>query len=115
MTYVDGFLIPVPSDRKDEYIATARAMLPIYKAWGALSVMETWGDDLKEGKVTDFRMAVKAEPGENVVFSWVIWPDKATRDAADKAIMDDPRIQSMAMPFDGKRLIYGGFQSILEG
>ncbi|CAN5390909.1 DUF1428 domain-containing protein [soil metagenome] len=114
MSYVDGFLIPVPNDRNEDYIAAAAVMAPLFKEWGALSVMETWGDNLADGKVTDFKRAVKAEPGENVVFSWVVWPDKATRDAAGVKMMEDPRLENMPMPFDGKRLIFGGFTPILE-
>ena len=114
MSYVDGFLIPVPTDRKAEYLETATAMVPLFKEWGALAVVETWGDDIPDGKVTDFKRAVKAEPNETVVFSWVIWPDKATRDAAGKKMIEDPRMDAMTMPFDGKRMIFGGFNPILE-
>jgi uncharacterized protein YbaA (DUF1428 family) len=87
---------------------------PIFKELGALAVVETWGDDIPDGKVTDFKMAVKAEANENVVFSWIIWPDKATRDEGQKKMMEDPRFADMAMPFDGKRMIYGGFVTLLE-
>ena len=114
MTYVSGFVTPVKIADKEAYLACARAAAPIFKEFGALSVVENWGDNLPEGKVTDFRRAVNAEPGETVVFSWIVWPDQATSDAAEKKMMEDPRFQAMEMPFDGKRMIIGGFQTIYE-
>ena len=115
MSYVDGFVVAVPEGNKDAYIAMAGKAAPIFVEYGALHVMEGWGNDVPRGKTTDFFMAVKAEEGENVVFSWVIWPDKATRDAAWEKIMKDERMQPPAdMPFDGKRMFWGGFESIVE-
>ena len=115
MSYVDGFVIPVPSDKKEAYREMAATVAPIFKEYGATRIVECWGDDLPDGKVTDFKGAVKAAPGENVVFAWIVWPSKAVRDAASKKIMEDPRMQpGDDMPFDGKRLIYGGFEILLE-
>ncbi|KQT64186.1 MULTISPECIES: DUF1428 domain-containing protein [unclassified Aureimonas] len=114
MTYVDGFVVAVPSDKKEAYIEQARKALPVFKEYGALRMVETWGDDVPEGKLTDFRMAVKAEPGETVVFSWIEWPDKATRDAGMQKMMTDDRMSMEGMVFDGKRMIFGGFAVILD-
>jgi uncharacterized protein YbaA (DUF1428 family) len=114
MTYVDGFVIPVPSDKKDGYKKVASDVWPIFKEHGALRVVECWGDDVPDGKVTDFKRAVQAEANENVVFSWIIWPSKAVRDDAHKKIFEDSRMKSMEMPFDGKRMIFGGFEILLD-
>ena len=115
MSYVDGFVIPVPADKKEAYREAAAKAAPIFKDYGAIRIVECWGDDLPEGKITDFKGAVKAVDGENVVFSWIVWPSKEVRDAANKKIMEDPRMQSPdMMPFDGKRLIYGGFELLLD-
>lgn len=116
MTYIDGFVCPVPaSTSQEEYRAFAAKAAPVFREYGATRVVESWGDDVPEGKVTDFRRAVAAEPGEAIVFSWIEWPDKATRDAGMKKVMEDPRMQpGGSMPFDGKRLIYAGFQGILD-
>lgn len=115
MSYVDGFVIPVPSDKKDAYREAAATAAPIFKEYGAIRIVECWGDDLPDGKVTDFKGAVKAEDGENVVFSWIVWPSKEVRDAANRKIMEDPRMQAPdLMPFDAKRLIYGGFELLLD-
>ncbi len=115
MSYVDGFVIAVPASNKQEYIAHARKAAMLFKELGATRVVECWGDDVPDGKITDFRSAVKAKDGEVVLFSWTEWPDKATRDASWKKMMDDPRMKAMsdAMPFDGSRMIYGGFQQIV--
>jgi uncharacterized protein YbaA (DUF1428 family) len=116
MNYVDGFVTPVPISNKDAYCAYAREIAPLFKESGALEFVECWGDDVPEGKVTSFPMAVQREPHEAVVFSWITWPSRAVRDAAWEKIMADPRMQPGATPapFDGKRLIYGGFQTIVE-
>ena len=115
MTYVSGFVIPVKTADRDAYLECARTAAPIFKEFGAVSVVENWGDNLPDGKVTDFKMAVKAEADETVVFSWIVWPDKTTSDAAEKRMMDDPRFKDMPMPFDGKRMIFGGFETLFEG
>ncbi|MBI2262351.1 MAG: DUF1428 domain-containing protein [Caulobacterales bacterium] len=115
MSYIDGFLIPVPTGKKEAYRSMAAKAAPIFKEYGATRVVETWGDDIPDGKVTDFRRAVNAVDGENTVFSWIEWPDKATRDTGMKKVMEDPRMNDMKdMPFDGQRMIYGGFAPIVE-
>ena len=111
MTYIDGFLCPVKPGRKEDYVAMAQMAAPLFIEYGALRVVETWNDDVKAGKVNDLRTAVIAEEGEDVVFSWIEWPDKATRDAGQSAIGAEMVSEKMEfpMPFDGKRVIYGGF------
>ena len=113
--YIDGFLVPVPKGNKDAYRAMAEKHWPMFKEFGATRMVECWGDDVPKGKLTDFYGAVKAEDGEVVVFSWIAWPDKATRDAGMKKMMEDERMKNMKdMPFDGKRMIFGGFQPICD-
>ena len=113
--YIDGFLVPVPKGNKDAYRAMAEKHWPMFKEFGATRMVECWGDDVPKGKLTDFYGAVKAEDGEVVVFSWIAWPDKATRDAGMKKVMEDERMKNMKdMPFDGKRMIFGGFAPILD-
>lgn len=110
MAYVEGFLIPVSEDRKDEYFKIARDFWPIFKDLGVTRQVECWGDDLMRGEQTDFYRAVAAKEGENVVFSWMEYPDKATRDDTNKRMMEDERLAGMAeMPFDGKRMVFSGF------
>lgn len=116
MTYVDGFLIPVPEAKKDDYRRMAEMAAPIFIEYGALHVSENWGDDLMKGKTTDFYMAVKAEEGENIVFSWITWPDKETRDRGNRAAMEDPRFKEWegVEVFDGKRMIFSGFSNFVD-
>lgn len=116
MNYVDGFVAAVPAANKEAFLAHARKALPLFKELGAIRMVECWGDDVPDGKVTDFKGAVQAKPDETVVFSWLEYPDKATYDTANKKMMDDPRMQEMGqnMPFDGKRMIFGGFESIVD-
>jgi uncharacterized protein YbaA (DUF1428 family) len=116
MSYVDGFVIPVPSDKRDAYLAMAKQAAPIFREHGATRVVECWGTDVPDGKVTDFKRAVKAEEGESVVFSWTIWPSKAARDEGHRKFMEDPRMNALfeQMPFDGKRMIFGGFELMLD-
>lgn len=116
MSYIDGFVTAVPTANKQKYIAHATQTASIFKEHGALKVVECWGDDVPEGKVTSFTMAVKRKDDETVVFSWIVWPSRAVRDQAWEKVMADPRLspETHPMPFDGKRLIYGGFESILE-
>jgi uncharacterized protein YbaA (DUF1428 family) len=114
MTYIDGFVVPVPMGNKEAYREMAAKAVPIFKEHGATRMVECWGNDLPDGKVTDFKMAVKAEPGENVVFSWLVWPSKAVRDEGMKKVMADPRLAMTEMPFDGKRMIFGGFDILLD-
>lgn len=115
MTYINGFLIPVPDDRKEDYRKMAADAADMFKGYGALEIMEAWGEDVREGKVTDFRRAVLATENESVVFSWIVWPDRSTADAAEKKMMEDDSMTPPAdMPFDGKRMIFGGFAPIFE-
>jgi uncharacterized protein YbaA (DUF1428 family) len=119
MPYIDGFVIACPEANKEKFIEHARKADSLFMEWGALRILECWGDDVPEGKTTDFRMAVKAEAGEAVLFSWIEWPDKATRDAAMAKMMapdfSDPRMDKDAnpMPFDAKRMIFGGFVPVV--
>lgn len=115
MAYVDGFVVAVPKGNKQAYIEHAKKALPLFKEYGVTRMVEAWGDDVPEGKTTDFRRAVKAEPNEDIVFSWMEWPSKQVRDAGMKKMMEDPRMKAMSdMPFDGKRMIIGGFSPILD-
>ena len=114
MSYVDGFVVPVPAGKKEAYLASARKMTAFFERMGAIRVVECWGNDLPDGKVTDFKRAVAAQGDENVVFSWVEWPSKEARDKAGKAMMEDPEMKDMDMPFDGKRMIFGGFEVMLD-
>ncbi len=114
MSYVSGFLIPVKEEDKARYIAAAKASWPLFQEYGALEQVETWGDNVPDGKTTSFPMAVKLEPGEVVVFSWLKWPDKATADAGFDKMMQDERMKDMDTPFDGKRMMWGGFEPIFE-
>lgn len=114
MAYIDGFVIPVPTHRKEEFLAHARTLDTIFLEFGALRVVECWGDDVPAGTTTDFPRAVAASPDETVVFAWIEWPDKATRDAAGAKMREDPRMMAEQPPFDGRRLIYGGFAPALE-
>lgn len=114
MEYIDGFVTAVPTENKEKYIAHAKEASSLLKKYGAIKLVECWGDDVPEGKVTSFPMAVKCKPNETVVFSWVVWPSKATRDNGMKAVIEDPLMKTMEMPFDGQRIIFGGFQIVLE-
>ena len=113
-TYIDGFVASVPSDAKDAYVAHCLRCEPVFTEAGALRIVDGWGDDVPHGKLTDFHMAVKAAAGETVVFGWIEWPSKAARDAGMAKVMQDPRMapEVNPMPFDGKRMIYGGFAKL---
>ncbi|MDD9893402.1 MAG: DUF1428 domain-containing protein [Gammaproteobacteria bacterium] len=116
MAYIDGFVLAVPTANKAEYLALAEAIAEIYKDLGALEVVESWGNDIPDGEVTSFPMAVKCEPNETVVFSWVTWESREARDRGNELFMQDERLKCMSeeMPFDGKRMILGGFETILQ-
>ena len=116
MSYVDVMAAAVPTANKEAYLEHAKKACEIFKKHGALRLVETWGDDVPDGEVTSFPMAVKCQPDETVVVSWVIWPSKEVRDAGMQALMTDPEMQPDVnpMPFDGKRLIFGGFEHLLE-
>lgn len=120
MNYVDGFVIAVPTANKQKFIDHAATGDSVFIEMGALRVLECWEADVPDGETTDFRKAVKANSDESIVFSWIEWPDKATRDAAMAKMMDpgfaDPRMdpEKNPMPFDGKRLIFGGFAPVVD-
>jgi len=124
MSYIDGFVIAVPTANKQKFIEHAKLGDSVFMDLGAIRILECWGDELSDGKDTDFRKAVLAESDETVVFSWIEWPNKETRDAAMKKMTEwmnnpekvDPRMdpEKNPMPFDGKRLIYGGFKPVVE-
>ncbi len=116
MTYIDGFILPISDDKLADYTPMAEIFARKAKALGALGSLEALGDGLEHGHTTDFFKAVQAEEGENVIFSIVIWPDKATRDKGWEAIMADPEMQpdAQAMPFDGKRMFWGGFKPFVN-
>ena len=116
MSYVQGFVIPVPEGKKQAYIDMATKAAPVFAEYGATRTVECWEEDVADGKQTDFRRAVAAETGEKIVFSWVIWPDKTTCDAAAEKLMSDERMMPDGdMPFDPKRMIYAGFEPVFEG
>ena len=116
MSYIDGFVAAVPAANKEAYRKHAAEAAPLFREFGAIRMVETWGDDVPGGKVTDFKRAVKANKDEAVVFSWIEYPSKEARDAANKKIMSDPRMREMGatMPFDGQRMIFGGFAPIID-
>jgi len=113
--YTDGFVVPVPRGKREAYRELAAKMAKVFRQKGATRVVEAFGDDVPKGEVTDFYRAVKAEDGEGIVFSFIEWPDKATRDQAWKAIMEDESMRPQGdMPFDGKRMFWGGFDTIVD-
>ncbi|MEW5424868.1 DUF1428 domain-containing protein [Amorphus sp. 3PC139-8] len=124
MSYIDGFVIAVPTANKQKFIDHALSANGVFMDLGAVRILECWGDDVPDGNVTDFRKAVQAKDDETVIFSWIEWPDKATRDAAMAKMKEmmvdpskvDPRMdpEKNPMPFDGKRLIFGGFTPVVE-
>ena len=118
MSYIDGFVIACPKANKEKFIAHAKTADPVFMELGAIRIFECWQDDVPKGETTDFHMAVKAKEDEAVLFSFIEWPDKATRDAAMSKMddmMEDPRMdpKKNPMPFDGKRMIYGGFMPVV--
>ncbi|UFN48353.1 DUF1428 family protein [Roseomonas sp. OT10] len=115
MNYVEGFVLAVPTANKEAYLRHAAAAAPVFKELGVLRHVECWGDDIPPGKVNDFRTAVHAKDDETVVFSWFEYPSKDVRDAVNAAMRTDPRFAEMGeMPFDGRRMIFGGFLPILD-
>ena len=116
MTYVDGFVAAVPTANRAAYRKHAEDASVVFREHGALKLVECWGDDVPDGEVTSFPMAVKCGPDETVVFSWILWPSREVRNEGMKKVMEDPRLKPDVnpMPFDGKRMIYGGFEMILD-
>ncbi|PHK95941.1 RNA signal recognition particle [Pseudoroseomonas rhizosphaerae] len=119
MQYVEGFVLAVPAGNREIFRRHAAEAAALFREFGATRVVECWGDDVPDGKVTDFRGAVKAEAGEVVVFSWMEFPSKAARDTAHARVMADPRMKAMMeggnpMPFDGRRMIHGGFSTLVD-
>jgi uncharacterized protein YbaA (DUF1428 family) len=113
MTYVDGFVASVPTAKREDFLKHSQAMGDVIKEYGAISVVDCWGDDVPEGKLTSFPLAVQCKPDETVIFSWITWPSREARDESWKKVMADPRVQSVAEPpFDGKRMIFGGFEMV---
>jgi len=112
--YVDGFVLAVPTANQEVYRAAAAKAWALFKEFGATRHVECWGDDVPDGKLTDFRRSVQAKPDETVVFSWIEYPSKEVRDEVYRKMKDDPRMKDMDMPFDGKRMIYGGFATLLD-
>ena len=114
MGYIDGFVIAAPTADRAKVIDHAERMDKIFLEMGALRVVEGWGDDVPRGEVTDFHRAVQARDDETVLFSWIEWPDKATRDEAMDKMRTDDRMMAEPMPFDGKRMIFGGFTTVVD-
>jgi uncharacterized protein YbaA (DUF1428 family) len=112
MTYINGMVAAVPTASKDAYAKFAAEMAAVFKEHGAVDVVDAWGIDVPPGQQTDFFRAVQATPEETVAFSWIAWKDKASHDAGWERVMQDPRMASAKMPFDGKRMIYGGFEKL---
>jgi uncharacterized protein YbaA (DUF1428 family) len=116
MDYVDGFVLAVPNRNKLDYVKVANETAVVFKECGATRVVECWGDNVPDGKLTSFPMAVQCQADETVVFSWIVWPSRAVRDAGMEQFMKDPRMSSQmnCMPFDGQRMIFGGFQMVVD-
>jgi uncharacterized protein YbaA (DUF1428 family) len=114
MPYIEGFVAAVPTANKEEYLKQAKKGAAYFKKLGATRCVECWGDDVPKGTLTDFYKATQAKPDETPIFSWVEYPDKATRDAANKKMMEDPDAAKQELPFDGARMFWGGFQQIVN-
>ena len=114
MSYVDGVVAAVPEANKEAYIEHARQAAEIFREFGATEVVECWGDDVPEGKINSMHTAVQRKDGEAIIFSWIIWPSKEIRDAGWGRMMEDNRMADQEMPFDGSRMIFGGFNMVLK-
>jgi uncharacterized protein YbaA (DUF1428 family) len=114
MPYIEGFVAAVPTANREAYIEGAKQGAEYFKKLGATRVTECWGNDLPRGEVTDFFRATQAKDDETVIFSWIEYPDKATRDAANEKMSADPEMMNMDMPFDGQRMFWGGFEQVLD-
>jgi len=115
MPFLDITVMPVPNDNKAAYLEHSRHSTAVFREHGALSVTECWGEDVPDGRVTDFKRAVALQDGETVAVGWITWPDRATRDTAWASLMQDDRLNALPMPFDGKRMIFAGFELVQEG
>ena len=118
MQYIDGFVVPIPEKNLQAYRRTAQKAGKIWREHGALAYRECVAEDIEVGKLTSFPRSIKLKPGETVVFSWIVFKSRAHRDAVNAKVMADPRLANMmdpkAMPFDGKRMIYGGFTTLVH-
>ena len=115
MSYISGFIMAVPTARKEDYRKMAADAAGMFREYGAIEMMEAWGEDVRDGKVTDFKRAVQARDDETVVFSWIVWPDRATADAAERKMEHDERLKPPAdPPFAMERMIFGGFTPIFQ-
>ena len=114
LKYLDGFVAAVATAKRDAYIQSAHDFMPLFQRYGALQTAELWADEVAAGKITSFPQAVQLQDDEAVVVSWVAWPTRAARNACMEAMMKDPEMQNMAMPFDGQRMIYGGFEVVVD-
>lgn len=112
MPFFDVTVMPVPADQKDAHVAHANRVAALFRDHGAIAVTDCWGAEVPDGKLTDFNKAVALQDGETVAVGWITWPDKATRDAGWAALMQDARMVDMAPVFDGKRMIYAGFEGV---
>ena len=115
MAFLDITIIPVPTANKDAYLEHSRQSTVFFKEQGALKVTECWGEDVPDGKVTDFKRAVALKDGETVAVGWITWSDRAARDKAWEVLMQDERMMKLDMPFDGKRMIFAGFDVLIDG
>lgn len=114
MTYLSIMMAPVKTSEREAYLEHARQMWPIFQKNGAISTHEQWGTDVPDGKLTSFPLSVKLEADETVVVGWVVWPDRETHDRAWQAMENDPAMQAHSLPFDGRRMVFGGFETILN-
>lgn len=116
MQYIDGCVIAVPNANKTAYLEHCQKAAEVFKDHGALKLVECWGDDIPDGEVTSFPLAVKCKEDETVCFSWILWPSKQARNEGMAKVMADPRLHpdTNPMPFDGKRMIYGGFEVVVD-
>lgn len=114
MPYIEGFVAAVPTANKDEYARHIEEAAAFFKKLGATRYVECWGDDVPKGAVTDFYKATQAKDDETPVFSWIEYPDKATRDEANRKMSEDADMANMQMPFDGQRMFWGGFEVMLD-
>lgn len=114
MPYIEGFVAAVPKANKEAYVKHAKEAATYFKKLGATRLVECWGDDIPKGALTDFYKATLAKDDETPIFSWVEYPDKATRDAANKKMSEDPTMANTEMPFDSKRMFWGGFEQVVD-